>query len=59
MEIYKKIIDMRPVKTNKMRKEHILKPVTDEYIDSIRGTLKTAGKALGALKEEKNKGKML
>lgn len=34
-------------------KELILKPVTDDYIDSVRGILKTGGKALKALAKEK------
>ena len=35
--------------------EIILRPVTDEYIESIRGSLKTGGKLLKALMEEKKR----
>lgn len=33
----------------------IIRPVTDAYVDSLRGSLRTAGKALAALLEEKKK----
>ncbi len=33
----------------------IIRPVTDEYIDSLKGLLKTKGKALQALLEEKKR----
>ncbi len=33
----------------------ILRPVTDEYIDALKGMLKTAGKAIKALSAEKKK----
>lgn len=33
----------------------IIRPVTDAYVDSLKGSLKTEGKALAALLEEKKK----
>ncbi len=33
----------------------IIRPMTDEYIDGLRGMLKTEGKALKALHEEKKR----
>lgn len=33
----------------------ILKPITDEYVDRLKGTLKTNGKALKALLEDKKR----
>lgn len=33
----------------------VLRPVTDEYIDAIRGSLGTQGKALNALAADKKK----
>jgi len=33
----------------------IIRPVTDVYIDALKGSLKTNGKALKALLEEKKK----
>lgn len=35
--------------------ELVLKPVTDGYIDSMQGMLKTSGKALRMLGEEKGR----
>ena len=35
--------------------EIIIRPVTDEYIDGLKGLLKTNGKALHALLEEKKR----
>lgn len=40
-------------------KELVLKPVTDEYINSLKGTLKTSGKALKMLEEEKGRERQL
>lgn len=37
----------------------MLKPVTDDYIDSIKGTLKTSGKALKMLEMEKGRERLL
>lgn len=37
----------------------MLKPVTDDYIDSIKGTLKTSGKALKMLEQEKGRERLL
>ena len=39
--------------------ELVLKPVTDDYINSVKGTLKTSGKALKMLKDEKGRERML
>lgn len=39
--------------------ELIIKPITDEYIRSMSGITGTQGRLLNALKEEKNKEKML
>lgn len=39
--------------------EIILKPVTDEYIDKLRGSLGTKGTALRTLHEEKDKERKL
>lgn len=39
--------------------ELVLKPVTDDYINSIKGTLKTSGKALKMLAAEKGRERML
>ena len=36
-------------------KDLVLRPVTDEYIDGIRGSLGTHGKALQALAADKKK----
>lgn len=36
-------------------KDLVLRPVTDEYIDGIKGSLGTHGNALKALAEEKKK----
>lgn len=36
-------------------KDLVLRPVTDEYIDGIRGSLGTRGKALDLLAAEKKK----
>lgn len=33
----------------------ILKPITDEYVDRLKGTLKTNGKALKSLLEDKKR----
>lgn len=33
----------------------VLRPITDEYIEGMRGSLATEGKALKALMEEKKK----
>ena len=37
----------------------IIRPVTDDYIDGLRGSLKTNGKALKALLEEKKQERAL
>jgi len=39
--------------------EIVLKPVTDEYIDRIKGSLGTKGLALKGLREEKEKERKL
>ncbi|MEK7218756.1 MAG: AbrB/MazE/SpoVT family DNA-binding domain-containing protein [Patescibacteria group bacterium] len=35
--------------------EIVLRPVTDEYIDSLRGSLKTGGKILRSLVEDRKR----
>jgi AbrB family looped-hinge helix DNA binding protein len=39
--------------------EIVVRPITDEYIQSMAGMTGTRGKLLKALKEEKAKGRML
>ena len=39
--------------------ELVLKPVTDDYINSVKGTLKTSGKALKMLGDEKGRERLL
>lgn len=40
-------------------KELILRPITNDYLESIKGVLKTSGKALKMLEKEKHKERQL
>lgn len=41
------------------KRQTVIKPITDEYIESMAGVMGTKGKLLKALKEEKAKERLL